>query len=71
MNKISYDVLAVEIEKLYPPIYVLSPNETIDDHLKYIETFIESCGWKVEDYMQEYIHRGVKDLLPPDLQKQN
>ena len=62
--KIQYEVLALEVDKLYPPYYVLSEGETIEQHLMDIEAFIESCGWTTEEYLAEYIHRGVKDLVP-------
>lgn len=60
--RIQYEILAVEVSKLYPPHYTLKSNETIDQHLMDIETFIRSCGWSVEEYMEEYIHRGVMDV---------
>lgn len=72
--KVPYEVLALEVDKLYPPYYVLKQGETIEEHLLYIESFIESCGWTTEEYLQEYIHRGVVDLMDqhfPDPKKQN
>ena len=68
--KVPYEVLALEIDKLYPPHYDLKQDETLEDHLEYIHTFIESCGWTVEEYMEEYIHRGLDGLFP-DPSKQN
>jgi len=62
--KVPYEVMALEVDKLYPPHYVLKPGETIEQHLMDIEGFIESCGWTTEEYLKEYIHRGLKDLFP-------
>lgn len=62
--KVPYEVLALEVDKLYPPHYVLKPGETIEQHLLDIESFIESCGWTPEEYLEEYIHRAVDSLFP-------
>lgn len=68
--KVPYEVMALEVDKLYPPHYQLKPGETIEQHLMDIETFIESCGWTTEEYLEEYIHRGL-DTLFPDPKKLN
>lgn len=70
MLRVQYEVLALEVDKLYPPYYELKPGETIDQHLMDIEGFIESCGWTTEEYLEEYIHRAV-DSMFPDPKKQN
>lgn len=62
--KVKYEVMALEVDKLYPPHYVLKPGETIEQHLMDIEAFIESCGWTTEEYLSEYIHRAVDQLFP-------
>lgn len=62
--KVPYEVMAVEVDKLYPPHYDLKPGETIEQHLMDIEAFIESCGWTTEEYLAEYIHRAVDELFP-------
>jgi len=62
--RVPYEVMAVEVDKMYPPHYVLKPGETIEQHLMDIETFIESCGWTTEEYLEEYIHRSLKELFP-------
>lgn len=62
--RVPYEIMAVEVDKMYPPHYVLKPNETIEEHLMNIEAFIESCGWTTEEYLEEYIHRSVKELFP-------
>lgn len=62
--RVPYEVMAVEVDKMYPPHYVLKPGETLDDHLMDIESFIESCGWTTEEYLEEYIHRMVDELFP-------
>lgn len=62
--KVAYEVLALNVDKLYPPHYDLKPGETIEQHLMDIEALIESCGWTTEEYLEEYIHRSLKELFP-------
>jgi len=68
--KVPYEVLAPEVDKLYPPHYELKPGETIEEHLSYIESFIQACGWTPEEYIEEYIHRSL-DVLFPNHQEMN
>ena len=62
--KVPYEVMALEVDKLYPPHYDLKPGETIEQHLMDIEAFIESCGWTTEEYLSEYIHRTLNEFFP-------
>lgn len=62
--KVPYLVLTIEVDKMYPPHYVIKPDETIEQHLKDIETFIEACGWDVSEYIAEYVHQGIKEFFP-------
>jgi hypothetical protein len=64
MIRIQYEILAMNVDKMYPPYYVLKPGETIDEHLLDVETFIYSCGWTPEQYLEEYIHRAVEEYFP-------
>jgi hypothetical protein len=67
MKKIPFAILATEIDKLYPPIYQLKPNETLDEHMKFIENFILACGWSQESFLEEYIHRSVGFPPPQEM----
>jgi hypothetical protein len=62
--KLPYAVLSLEVDKLYPPHYELKPGETAESHCEDITDFIEACGWTVEEYLEEYIHRGLEELFP-------
>jgi hypothetical protein len=64
MNKVAYEIVAIHVDTMYPPHYVLKENETIEQHLIDIEAFIEACGWTTEEFSQEYIDRGMKDFIP-------
>lgn len=69
--KVPYRVLALEVDKLYPPHYQLKENETEEEHCEYIAQFIESCGWTVEEYMEKYIREGLEEHFGPDQSQVN
>lgn len=62
--KLSYESLALAVDQLYPPYYALKDGETVEQHCEDIASFIENCGWQVEEFMDEYINRGITDGLP-------
>jgi hypothetical protein len=64
--KVSYDALALMVDKLYPPHYQLKSNETAEEHCAYIAEVINSCGWTEESYIDEYVRRGTQELYPND-----
>ncbi len=47
-SKIPYSVVELQVEKFYSE--GLQKNETLDEFLLKIESFIESCGWDVDEY---------------------
>jgi hypothetical protein len=68
--KVQYEILSLNVDKLYPPYYTLKPGETLEEHMLDIEAFIYSCGWTPEQYLEEYIQRSLDELFP-DPKKQN
>ena len=64
MIKIAYEILALEVDRLYDRHFNEDDNRSIEEHCEYIAKFIEAGGWTVEDFMQEYVRRGLQDLLP-------
>jgi len=68
MNKISYEILVVEVDKLYRKEFAPgTKEEVIAEYCEYIATFIESCGWKTDDFVLKYVTDGLKDLNPPKI----
>lgn len=59
MARVQYEVLALEVDKLYPPYYTLKPGETPEDRCEFIAEFIQACGWTEEEYIDEYNHRAT------------
>ena len=59
MARVQYEVLALEVDKLYPPYYNLKPGETAEEHCEYIAEFIRACGWTEEEYINEYGRRST------------
>lgn len=51
MTKIPYEILSVEVNKLYTKEFSPEDNQGIIEHCEFIRKFIESCGWTVESYI--------------------
>lgn len=64
MNKVAYEVLAVAVDKLYQKDLLPTDLKGIAEHSEYIATFVEACGWTAEEFLDEYVHQGLMDLLP-------
>jgi len=59
--KTSYEILSIQVDKLYNDNVNLSEENDINDFLNYIETFIVACGWTVDDF----IARMVSEVYIP------
>ena len=55
MVKLSYEAVAVAMEPLW--LKLIDPSDTIsiDNHCLYLRSFIESCGWDVDNYIAHMI----------------
>ena len=53
MQRIKYDQLYMQVDSLFQKEF--DPNDTkgINEHCDYIRTFIESCGWVIDDFIRE------------------
>jgi hypothetical protein len=47
-SKIPYSIVELQVEKFYAE--GLQKNETLDEFLTKVESFIEFCGWDVDEY---------------------
>lgn len=47
-SKVPYELVEVQVEKMYAD--GLGKNETLDSFLTKVESFIESCGWDLDDF---------------------
>lgn len=58
--KISYEILSLELEKLYSASMSIPCNDIakIDEHCQFISDFIEACGWTEEEYISEMFGFG-------------
>jgi hypothetical protein len=52
MTKIAYEILAVEVDKLYLKELPLEDISGINEHIEFIKNFIEACGWSTDEYIQ-------------------
>lgn len=56
-TRIAFDIVAVEIEKLYQRDANSMTDEQVNDHCQFIAEFIRSCGWDETDYWAEWSRR--------------
>ena len=59
MKRISYELLAYQVDKLYAVEFSDDDEDAIIKHCEYIAEFIKACGWQEEEYMDEFIHRAT------------
>ncbi len=54
--KIDYNIIAIEVEKLYAKEFPIgTPEKEIAKYCDFISSFIEKCGWTIEEYTYRYI----------------
>lgn len=52
MIKIPYEVLAIQIDKLYEKEFESHDLSGIDKQCDFIATFIQACGWDEESFVR-------------------
>jgi hypothetical protein len=56
MKRVSYELVALEMEKLWS-VQIDYRNETaMEDHCNLLRGFVESCGWTVDDYVRRMMN---------------
>ena len=58
MVKIPYDIVVIQVEKLYTKEFDPSDDNGIAEHCEFIANFVESCGWSVEEYLERMWNEG-------------
>lgn len=56
-NKIDYDLMTVEAEKLFAKVAAGGSQEEVFAKYKDYTDYIKACGWTVSEYDQEQIKR--------------
>jgi len=51
MKRIPYQVVALELEKLYD--FSITDEKKIDERCVLIENFLEACGWTIQEYYDQ------------------
>jgi len=66
--KILYDILSPVIDSLYEKTFSKDTSEEeISKYCEFIAETIESAGWTTDEYMLEYMSRGLPELNPPTI----
>lgn len=56
-HRISYDVMAPQAEVLFQKVVAARTPEEMDARYKDYITYIEACGWTVQEYDNEQLKR--------------
>jgi len=59
MTKIPFEIVALEVEKLYQKQFNVDQEVEIEQHCEFISSFIESCGYDTDDF--------IRRLYAPDI----
>lgn len=54
--KIPYEVVAVQMEKLWSMEIDPTNENQMNDHCDLLRSFVESCGWNVDDYIRRMMN---------------
>jgi len=52
VNKLPYDYVTREVDKLYEKRFDDSEVDAINKHCEFIADFIRACGWTEEEYIR-------------------
>ena len=52
MNKIKFEILSLEVEKLYLKEFEDKDVSGINEHCEFIADFINAAGWTEEEYIR-------------------
>jgi hypothetical protein len=54
-TKIPYLIMALEVERLYSKEFPEGDDAAITKHCEYIASFINSCGYSEDEYMERWM----------------
>lgn len=52
MNRLPFDYVNKEVDKLYMKEIDLNDAKAISDHVSFIKAFLEASGWSEESYIE-------------------
>jgi hypothetical protein len=58
---VSYEQLALEVEKLYSKQFNDHQVKEINEHCEYIADYIIACGWSVEEYLDRWLQTPMEN----------
>jgi len=62
MNKLPYEYVSREVDKLYKKEFDPSETEAINKHCEFIADFIRACGWTEEEFIRAMF--GFESIEP-------
>ncbi len=58
MKKVPFEILVVEVEKMYAKQFPKGADKQIEEHCEAIAALIEGSGWTTEEYLQRWFYDG-------------
>lgn len=58
MKKVAFEILVVEVEKMYSKTFPEGADRQIEEHCEAIRALIEGAGWTTEEYFQHWFYDG-------------
>lgn len=52
MAKVPYEILAAQVNALYSKEFPPDDVTSINEHISFIQSFIEACGWSTDQYIE-------------------
>jgi hypothetical protein len=70
--RVQFEIVDLAVAQMYNSAdYSTTDLEKVDAHCKKIESLLEATGWSIDEYIDELIHRGLKDFLTPPQDQSN
>ncbi len=65
MNKLPYEYVSREVDKLYEKEFDSSETGAIEKHCEFIAAFIRACGWTEDEFIRAMF--GFEPLNSPSI----
>jgi|HubBroStandDraft_5_1064220.scaffolds.fasta_scaffold40794_5 hypothetical protein len=61
--RVQFEVVDLAIAQMYNDVDY-STTDKIDAHCQMVESFLEACGYTVDEYLEQMLEHGLQEFLP-------
>ena len=54
-NRVQYEIVAIEVERLYARQFPPNSDKEIEKHIQYIVEYLHACGWEEDEYLERWM----------------